>query len=72
MYEHGLGIPRDYELAWTYYDQARNSEYADDRTDADQGLDGMPIELLVLLAKGRCVCASIGRVVCCRLLSCEP
>lgn len=54
MHEHGLGVSRNYELAWTYYDRARESGHAD-RSDVNQGLDGMPIELLVLLAKTRCV-----------------
>lgn len=52
MSEHGLGVPRNYELAWAYYDRARDSGYAD-RSDVDQGLDGMPIELLTFFAKGR-------------------
>ncbi|CAM9802888.1 unnamed protein product, partial [Sphacelaria rigidula] len=52
MHEHGLGVSRNYELAWTYYDRARESGHAD-RSDVNQGLDGMPIELLVLLAKTR-------------------
>lgn len=51
MHEHGLGVPRDYDLAWSYYDRARRGSIA----DVDQRLDGMPIELLIALARFRYV-----------------
>lgn len=51
MHEHGLGVPRDYDLAWTYYDRARRN--IADVADVDQRLDGMPIELLIAFARFR-------------------
>lgn len=54
MHEHGFGVPRDYDQALIYYDRARSSTLD---PDMDQRLNGMPIELLVFVAKGRSVCA---------------
>ncbi|CAM9979157.1 unnamed protein product [Ascophyllum nodosum] len=51
MYEHGLGVRRDFALAWTYYERARKKALAND--GLDQHLSGMPIEVLISLAKLR-------------------
>ena len=53
MHEHGLGVPQDYDLAWTYYDRARRN--VADVAGVDQRLDGMPIELLIAFARIRYV-----------------
>lgn len=57
MHEHGLGVPRDYDMAWTYYDRARRN--IPDVADVDQRLDGMPIELLIAFARFRCVLCEV-------------
>lgn len=53
MYEHGLGVPRDYEAAWAHYDRARKIMPVEG--DVDQRMNGVPIEVLVFLAKTRYV-----------------
>lgn len=53
MHEHGLGVRRDYTLALAYYDLARMNAPAGG--DVDQRLNGMPVEVLVFLAKLRFV-----------------
>lgn len=51
LYEHGLGVPLDYAKALMFYDRARSVPAA--MADVDQGLTGMPIQLLIFLAKIR-------------------
>lgn len=49
MFEFGLGVPLDYQKALTFYDRASSTV-----ADVDQHLNGLPIKLLVFIAKARC------------------
>lgn len=51
LYEHGLGVPVDYDRALSFYDWARRSLPVAG-ADVDEDL-GMPIQLLVFIAKAR-------------------
>lgn len=53
MHEHGLGVPRDYDLALIYYDRVRRNVPAVG-DDVDQRLNGMPTAVLITIAKLRC------------------
>ena len=48
MYEFGLGVPLDYRKALMFYDRASSTV-----ADADQFLNGLPVQLLVSIAKAR-------------------
>lgn len=50
MYEFGLGVPLDYRKALMFYDRASSTV-----ADVDQNLNGLPIQLLVSIAKARYV-----------------
>lgn len=48
MYEFGLGVHLDYRKALMFYDRASSTV-----ADVDQILNGLPIQLLVSIAKAR-------------------
>eukprot|EP00903_Cladosiphon_okamuranus_P018769 g17268.t2 len=48
MHEHGLGVPLDYRKALMFYDRASSTV-----AGVDQNLNGLPIQLLVSIAKAR-------------------
>lgn len=48
MHEYGLGVPLDYRKALMFYDRASSTV-----ADVDHNLTGMPIQLLVFIAKAR-------------------
>lgn len=48
MHEFGLGVPLDYRKALMFYDRASSTV-----ADVDQNLNGLPIQLLVSMAKAR-------------------
>lgn len=48
MHEFGLGVPLDYEKALMFYDRASSTA-----AGVDQHLTGLPIQLVVFIAKTR-------------------
>lgn len=52
MHEFGLGVRLDYGKALMFYDRARRS-VPSALADVDQNLNGMPVQLLVSIAKAR-------------------
>lgn len=52
MHEFGLGVPVDHAKALMFYDRARDSSYSA-VADVEQNLDGMPIQLLMIIVKAR-------------------
>jgi len=52
MHEYGLGVRLDYQKALMFYDRARRS-VPSALADVEQNLNGMPIQLLVSIAKAR-------------------
>lgn len=48
MHEFGLGVPPDYRKALMFYDRASSAV-----ASVDENLKGLPIQLLVSIAKAR-------------------